>query len=171
MQKGQGVAASYISDKMGIEILSISNQLISVLNKGVPPMRQILFVLLSASLVMTTPANAITVQQMKQRINNVTASKEQLLMALSEKIICKGDKKPICYSEAPIFEGSFAITKVSRPEDDKYYYILYQGLPSGWKPLYSRTMEFLNLDKWKMDKVPIPDPVARVLIQKLQALR
>ena len=127
--------------------------------------------LLLAVLLIAAPAGALNVQQMKQRVNNAINGKDQVLAGLSEKIICKGDKKPICYAEAVFTDAGFALVKVTRPEDSKAWYILFQSQANGWKPLYSRTMDKLTLAKWKADKVMIPDPVATRLIQKMQPLR
>lgn len=128
-----------------------------------------------AFLVLCTAAQSasaqLNVQQMRQRINNVIAGKDQVLAAAAEKIICKTDKKPICYADAVLTDSGYALVKITRPEDDKAYYILFHNQTDGWKPLYSRTMQFLSLAKWKSDKVMIPDPVASRLIQKMQALR
>ena len=136
-------------------------------------MRQFPLWVLSAGLVAVSfaPADAITVQQMRQRINNTVATNEQLLAASAEKIICKGQKKPICYAEGIFVDSGFALVRVTRPEDEKAYYIVYQNKPEGWMPMYSRTMDLLSLAKWKADKVAIPDPVANRLIQKMLPLR
>lgn len=133
-------------------------------------MRRILFAFLALSLV-AGPAGALNVRQMKQRVNNAVAGNDQVLAAVAEKIICKTDKKPICYAEAVFTDSGYAIVKITRPEDSKAYYMLFQNIPSGWKPIYSRTMEFLTLAKWKADKVQIPEPIAIRLIQKMQPLR
>lgn len=133
-------------------------------------MRRILFALLALSLA-AGPASALNVRQMKQRVNNAIAGNDQVLASAAEKIICKTDKKPICYAEAVFTDSGYAIVKITRPEDSKAYYMLFQNIPSGWKPIYSRTMEFLNLAKWKADKVQIPEPIAIRLIQKMQPLR
>ncbi|PKL77740.1 MAG: hypothetical protein CVV27_04660 [Candidatus Melainabacteria bacterium HGW-Melainabacteria-1] len=125
----------------------------------------LLFLMLSPS------ALAINVQQMKQRIDNSISGKDQVLAAASEKIICKGDKKPICYAEAVLTDSGFALVKVMRPEDAKAWYILFQQQGKAWKPLHSRTLDKLSLSKFKADHVMIPDPVAKRLIQKMQPLR
>ncbi len=129
------------------------------------------FFALSLLLVLSPSALAVNVQQMKQRINNSTQTPEQVLIASAQSIICKADKKPICYCEAVFIDSGYALTKVTRPEANKSYYILYQNKDGKWNPLYSRTMDLLNLNKWKADHVLIPDPVAKRLISKLQALR
>lgn len=131
------------------------------------------FLALSLLMLLSPQVLAVNVQQMKQRLNNSTQTPEQVLLATSQNIICKTDKKPICYCEAVIIdtEKVFAITKVTRPEANKTYYILYQHKDNKWNPLYSRTMDLLSLKKWKDDHVMIPDPVAKRLISKLQALR
>lgn len=129
------------------------------------------FLVLAAIAGLAMPAQAVNLQQMRQRVNNAISGKDQVLAKLSEQIICKEDKKPICYCEAVFTDSGYALTKVTRPEEQKAYYILFQAAGQNWKPLYSRTLDKLSLAKWKTDKVLIPDPVATRLIQKMQPLR
>lgn len=129
------------------------------------------FLALSLLMLLSPQVLAVNVQQMKQRLNNSTQTPEQVLMATSQSIICKADKKPVCFCEAVFIDSGYAITKVTRPEDHKAYYIVYQHKDNKWNPLYSRTTDLLSLKKWKDDHVMIPDPVAKRLISKLQAVR
>ena len=114
---------------------------------------------------------ANTVTQIKNRLNNATAKPEQVLAGLSDKIICKTDKKPICYTEHVLIEERFALTLVTRPEENKHYFILFENTgKTSWKALFSRTLEHMNVPKWKKEKLQIPEPIAIKLIQKAKAL-
>lgn len=132
-----------------------------------------LSILFALALLLAGPAQANDVLNVKQRLNKAqSGGDEGLVKTASEKIICKTDKKPICYAEAAFLDAGYALTKVTRPEEDKAFFILFQKQDGGsWKPLYSRSLDLLSWPKLKADRVTIPEPVAKRLIQKMQALR
>lgn len=116
------------------------------------------------------PAQAVNVQQMKQRLDRAVDKPVQQVNAQAEKIICKTERKPICYADGTVIEEGYALVRVHRPEGPSYF-VLFQQKNNAWKPIYSRKIEKLSLPLWKADKVHISDTLAARMIQKLQALR
>jgi len=116
------------------------------------------------------PGQAIDVQHMQKRLNNTVQTPAQVVSQAAEKIICKTDKKPICYANGAVFDGDFALVRVHRPEG-RSFFMLFQKRENTWQPIYSRPMESLNWEKWQADQVLISDLVAQRLIKKLQAVR
>lgn len=114
-------------------------------------------------------ARAVDIQHMKQRIDNTVNRPEQLVTKAAEKIICKQDKKPVCYANGVVAEERFMLVRVHRPQGRDFYMLFYQDNKQ-WKPIYSRPMDQLDAAQWHRDAVAIPQNVAQSLIRKLQAL-
>lgn len=128
---------------------------------------------LACFLIFALPVYATTdIQIMKQRLNDTVAKPEQVLAQKAEQIICKTDKKPVCYSEVVFIDSNYGLSLIKRPEDQKIYYVLFEfAQGKGWFPIFSRTIEHLSWPKWKAAKVHIPEPVASRLIQKAKTVR
>lgn len=116
------------------------------------------------------PAQAVNVQQMKQRVDRAVDKPAQDVNKLAEQIICKTERKPICYANGTVLDAGYALVRIHRPEGQSYF-VLFQQKDKAWKPIYSRKLERLSLALWKADKVHISDTLAARMIQKLQALR
>ncbi|MGV3523625.1 MAG: hypothetical protein ACO1RX_05340 [Candidatus Sericytochromatia bacterium] len=116
------------------------------------------------------PARAVNVQQMKQRLDRAVDKPVQQVNAKAEQIICKTERKPVCYADGAVIEAGYALVRITRPEGQSYF-VLFQQKDNAWKPIYSRKLEKLSLSLWKADKVHISDTLAARMIQKLQALR
>lgn len=136
--------------------------------------RSVLGVLL-CFLGLTTQAQAINTQHMQQRLDRAVDRPEAIVKGLAEKLVCKQDKKPICYASQAVFDGDqtfqFALVKISRPEKQDGY-ILFQGQgPEKWVPIHAGLYDQLELTKWKAKKVYISDIIAQRLIQKLKTAK
>lgn len=114
-------------------------------------------------------ALAVDIQHMKRRIDNTVNRPEQQVAKTAEKIICKQDKKPVCYANGVVAEDRFMLVRVHRPQGRDFYMLFYQN-DKQWKPIYSRPMTQLDAAQWQREAVAIPPNVAKSLIRQLQAL-
>lgn len=124
---------------------------------------------LALGLGLMLPVQAVDIQHMQQRLDHTINQPEQRVSQTAEAIICKHDKKPVCYANGVVKEGHFMLVRVHRPEARDFYMLFYQD-ESQWKPIYSRPMTQLDAAQWKRDKVAIPEQFAHQLIKQLLAL-
>lgn len=120
-------------------------------------------------------AQAISIQHMQQRLDRAENKPEKIVREYAEKLVCKQDKKPVCYASAVVFDGDrnfhFALVKISRPELHDGYLLLLQEGKDKWKAIHAGLMSQLSLAHWKAKKVHISDLIAARLIQKLSTAR
>ena len=132
-------------------------------------MMQKVFLLASLLISVALPSQAINVKHMKNRIENATQKPEQVFAQLAETMACKGDKKPVCYTDAVSMSPRYALARVHRPEGEDLY-LVYELQNKAWK--LKAAGKFAELKPALLTvKMEISQVTAKGLIQNLTVLR
>lgn len=109
------------------------------------------------------------IRNLKNRLEQAQDSPKQRLMAQAEQPICKGDRKPVCYTEALIASKGWALLRITRPEDNLLYFVLMRKMPDEtWKMVLYGDHAKLSVDYLKAQSARMPDDLARKMIAELK---
>lgn len=109
------------------------------------------------------------IRNLKNRLEKAQDSPKQRLMAQAEKPICKGERKPICYTEALVASKGWALLRITRPEDHLLYFVLLRKKPDEtWKIVLYGDHAKLSVDHFKVQNARMPDDLAQKMIAELK---
>lgn len=109
------------------------------------------------------------IRNLKNRLEKAQDSPKQRLMAQAEQPICKGERKPVCYTEALIASKGWALLRIARPEDNQLYFVLLRKMPDEtWKIVLYGDHAKLSVDYLKAQSARMPDDLARKMIAELK---
>ncbi|MGE3723996.1 MAG: hypothetical protein AB7I41_00485 [Candidatus Sericytochromatia bacterium] len=137
-------------------------------------MRRMIKTCLGAFLVLgvTLPsawAQTRDIRNLKNRLEKAQDSPKQRLMAQAEQPVCKGDRKPVCYTEALVASKGWALLRIARPEDNLLYFVLLRKMPDEtWKIVLYGDHAKLSVDHFKVQNARMPDDLAKKMIAELK---
>lgn len=109
------------------------------------------------------------IRNFKNRLEKAQDSPKQRLMAQAEQPVCKGDRKPVCYTEALVASKGWALLRIARPEDNLLYFVLLRKMPDEtWKIVLYGDHAKLSVDHFKVQNARMPDDLAKKMIAELK---
>jgi hypothetical protein len=138
-------------------------------------MQRICFVLALLAFSLNFPSEQVWAQggrdlsNFKGRMNKALDTPREKLKAMAEQPVCKGDKKPICYTEAMVISQGWGMVRITRPEADKHYFVLLQAMPDAtWKIALKGPIEKLTVEHLNLEQTLIPTKLAKKMIAALK---
>lgn len=106
------------------------------------------------------------IRNLQNRLNRAVDQQGQIVKGKAQKLVCKTQKKPVCYASKVVYERNFALVRVQHADRGDFFVLLHKK-GKQWRARYAKSFKRLSLSAWRSDRAPVPEPVAKKLIAKL----